>query len=83
MVRLQMILLKKGLRYREDILDNMYSEELAANLFRITQTESKLKRDNKKIVSMWYYFSLNLKNNINPKSIFFVYSFISIDFIFV
>lgn len=37
---------RKGLRYREDILDNMGSEELAANLFRITQTESKLKRDN-------------------------------------
>ena len=37
---------RKGLRYREDILDNMGSEELAANLFRITQIESKLKRDN-------------------------------------
>lgn len=37
---------RKGLIYREDILDNMGSEELAANLFRITQTESKLKRDN-------------------------------------
>ena len=37
---------RKGLRHREDILDNMGSEELAANLFRITQTESKLKRDN-------------------------------------
>ena len=37
---------RKGLRYREDILDNMGSEELAANLFRISQTESKLKRDN-------------------------------------
>ena len=37
---------RKGLRYREDILDNMGSEELAANLFRITQTESRLKRDN-------------------------------------
>lgn len=36
---------RKKLRYREDILDNMRSEELAANLFRITQTESKLKRD--------------------------------------
>ena len=36
---------RKGLRYREDILDNMGSEELAANLFRITQTESKLKKD--------------------------------------
>ena len=37
---------RKVLRYREDILDNMGSEELAANLFRITQTESKLKKDN-------------------------------------
>lgn len=37
---------RKGLRYREDILDNMGSEELAANLFCITQTESKLKKDN-------------------------------------
>jgi len=37
---------RKKLRYREDILDNMGSEELAANFFRITQTESKLKRDN-------------------------------------
>ncbi len=36
---------RKGLRYREDILDNMGSEELAANLFRITQTEARLKRD--------------------------------------
>ena len=36
---------RKNLRYREDILDNMGSEELAANLFRITQTESKLKKD--------------------------------------
>ena len=36
---------RKGLRYRENILDNMGSEELAANLFRITQTESKLKKD--------------------------------------
>ncbi len=37
---------RKGLRYREDILDNMGSEELAANLFRITQTEAKLNREN-------------------------------------
>ena len=37
---------RKGLRYREDILDNMGSVELAANLFRITQTESKLKMEN-------------------------------------
>ena len=37
---------RKGLRYREDILDNMGSDELVANLFRISQTEQKLKRDN-------------------------------------
>ena len=37
---------RKGLRYREDILDNMGSEELATNLFRISQTESRLKKDN-------------------------------------
>ena len=36
---------RKGLRYREDILDNMGSLELGANLFRITQTEDKLKRE--------------------------------------
>ena len=36
---------RKGLRYREDILDNMGSEELVANLFRISQTEAKLKKD--------------------------------------
>ena len=30
----------------EDILDNMCSAELGANVFRITQTEQKLKRDN-------------------------------------
>lgn len=29
---------RKGLRYREDILDNMGSAELGANIFRITQT---------------------------------------------
>ena len=39
---------KKGLRYREDILDNMGSDELIANLFRISQTEQKLKNDNVK-----------------------------------
>ena len=40
------IVKRKKLGYREDILDNMGSEELAANLFRITQAEAKLKREN-------------------------------------
>ena len=36
---------RKGLRYREDILDNMGSDELIANLFRISQTNQKLLND--------------------------------------
>jgi DNA-damage-inducible protein D len=36
---------RKKLKKDEDILDNMGSEELGANLFRITQTEAKIKRD--------------------------------------
>ena len=35
---------RKGLRYREDILDNMSSAELGANIFRITQTEALLEK---------------------------------------
>lgn len=37
---------RKKLRYREDILYNMGSDELVANLFRISQTEQKLKNEN-------------------------------------
>ena len=37
---------RKGLKKSENILDHMGSTELAANLFRATQTEEKLKRDN-------------------------------------
>ena len=36
---------KKGLKKGQDILDHMGSTELAANLFRATQTEEKLRRD--------------------------------------
>lgn len=36
----------KGLKKSENILDHMGSTELAANLFRATQTEEKLKREN-------------------------------------
>ena len=35
---------RKRLRYREDILDNMGSVELGANIFRITQTEALLEK---------------------------------------
>ena len=37
---------RKGLRYCEDILDNMCSDELIVNLFRISQTVQKLRKDN-------------------------------------
>jgi DNA-damage-inducible protein D len=36
---------RKGLKKSQKILDHMGSTELAANLFRATQTEDKLKRD--------------------------------------
>ena len=39
---------KKGLKKSQHILDHMGGTELAANLFRATQTEEKLKRDNVK-----------------------------------
>lgn len=38
--------IRKGLKKSQQILDHMGSTELAANLFRATQTEDKLKRDN-------------------------------------
>ena len=37
---------RKELNKNQDILDHMGSTELAANLFRATQTEEKLRRDN-------------------------------------
>lgn len=39
---------KKGLKKSQQILDHMGSTELAANLFRATQTDEKLRRDNVK-----------------------------------
>ena len=39
---------RKGLRYREEILDNMGSVELGANIFRITQTEALLEKQENK-----------------------------------
>ncbi len=41
----------KGLKKSQKILDHMGSTELAANLFRATQTEEKLRRDNVKGVN--------------------------------
>ncbi|WP_421788601.1 DNA damage-inducible protein D [Hyphobacterium sp.] len=37
---------RKGLRKNQAVLDHMGSTELAANLFRATQTEDKLRREN-------------------------------------
>lgn len=36
---------RKGLKKSQNILDHMGYEELAANLFRATQTEAKLRRE--------------------------------------
>ena len=36
---------RKGLKKNQKILDHMGSTELAANLFRATQTDEKLRRD--------------------------------------
>lgn len=51
MVKLQIVLLGEKIRYREDILDNIGSDELIVNLFRIFQTEQKLKNANIKLKS--------------------------------
>ena len=37
---------RKGLKKNQKILDHMGSTELAANLFRATQTDEKLRREN-------------------------------------
>lgn len=49
---------RKGLKYREDILDNMGSAELGANIFRITQTEALLEKQiepNEQIATSTHY----------------------------
>ena len=49
---------RKNLRYREEILDNMGSAELGANIFRITQTEAlleKQKKPNEQIATNTHY----------------------------
>lgn len=45
-MKAQDIRIHKGLKKNENILDYMGYEELAANLFRATQTEAKLRREN-------------------------------------
>ena len=59
---------RKGLRYREDILDNMGSVELVDNLFRIVQTDEKLKNDNvfgeRKANAVHYEVGKNVRNVI-------------------
>jgi len=39
------ILKKKKLKETDSLMDNIGSEELAANLFRSTQAEAKIKRE--------------------------------------
>ena len=59
---------RKGLRYREEILDNMSSVELAANLFRIDQTEELLKKQKekseKKATDTHYEVGKEIRNTI-------------------
>ena len=59
---------RKGLRYREDILDNMCSDELIINLFRISQANQKLKNDNikgeKKANDTHYWVGNKIRNVI-------------------
>ena len=59
---------RKNLRYREEILDYMGSEELGANVFRITQTEAALKRqleiDGKKANDTHYKVGSEVRNTI-------------------
>jgi DNA-damage-inducible protein D len=45
-MNMQNIHAKKKLKKSQKILDHMGSEELAANLFRATQADAKLKREN-------------------------------------
>ena len=45
-LKAQDIKARKGLKKTQNILDHMDYEELAANLFRATQTEAKLRREN-------------------------------------
>ena len=59
---------RKGLRYREDILDNMGSVELGANIFRITQTEELLEKqkqkDGKKATTTHYNVGKEVRDTI-------------------
>ena len=55
---------RKGLRYREEILDNMGSSELIMNLFRIDQTETKLRNDNVKSEGKANITHYNMGKNI-------------------
>ena len=55
---------RKKLRYREDILDNMGSDELIANLFRISQTEQKLKNEKIKLENEANKTHYNIGKNI-------------------
>ncbi|MFA5751224.1 MAG: DNA damage-inducible protein D [Candidatus Paceibacterota bacterium] len=60
---------KKKLKKNQKILDHMSSEELAANLFRATQTEAKIKRENIKGQGnanlAHYYVGQKVRNTIH------------------
>ncbi|MBL7002491.1 MAG: DNA damage-inducible protein D [Gammaproteobacteria bacterium] len=59
---------KKGLKKSHKILDHMGSTELAANLFRATQTEEKLKRDQQSSTEpMGKYQANQIHNEVGKK----------------
>ena len=59
---------RKGLRYREEILDNMSSAELVSNIFRISQTEELLKKQiessEKKATDTHYFVGKTIRKAI-------------------
>ena len=55
---------RKGLRYREDILDNMCSEELQQTSFVLLKPESKLKKDNVSLEKTANETHFNIGKNI-------------------
>ena len=60
---------RKGLSYREEILDYMGSAELGANIFRITMTDELLRKqeekDEKKATNTHYIVGNAIRNTIN------------------
>ena len=57
---------RRGLKKGQQILDHMGSTELAANLFRTTQTEEKLRRDSVFLLAPVFFlpYTLPIKKQV-------------------